>query len=132
MNKMELLEKINSSAYLCRDAWTHLYHGKTFVAYNNGCNFFKTKRGAEGYIKRQLTSAHTTHHTVTHSLYHLITLPITHHTPTATAHGTRWLLSSYIYYIHILFIYLLSSILSNSIQQLHTRNYKQAQTNGAP
>ena len=53
MNKMELLEKINSSAYLCRDAWDHLYHGKTFVAYNNGCNFFKTRRGAEGYIKRQ-------------------------------------------------------------------------------
>lgn len=53
MNKMELLEKINSNIILCRDAWAHLYHGKTFVAYNNGCNFFKTKRGAEGYIKRQ-------------------------------------------------------------------------------
>lgn len=53
MNKMELLEKINSSAYLCRDAWAHVYHEKVFVAYNNGCNFFKTRRGAEGYIKRQ-------------------------------------------------------------------------------
>ena len=45
MNKMELLEKINSSAYLCRDAWDHLYHGKTFVAYNNGCNFLKLDAG---------------------------------------------------------------------------------------
>jgi hypothetical protein len=53
MNKQELLNKINESAYQVKEVRNSLFHGKCYVVattYING--IFKTKRGAEGYIKR--------------------------------------------------------------------------------
>lgn len=53
MNKQELLNKINESAYQVKEVRNLLFHEKCYVVattYING--IFKTKRGAEGYIKR--------------------------------------------------------------------------------
>lgn len=53
MNKQELLNKINESAYQVKEVRNSLYHGKCYVVATNYINgIFKTKRGAEGYIKR--------------------------------------------------------------------------------
>lgn len=55
MKKLEVLKSINSSIYEYERAMENLYHGKTFAAtgYSRIDLYFKTKRGAEGYIKRQ-------------------------------------------------------------------------------
>jgi hypothetical protein len=54
MNKNETLELINNNVYTLTKAWETMYHNKTYaiIHYNKVDEFFKTKRGAEGYIKR--------------------------------------------------------------------------------
>ncbi|WP_154695074.1 hypothetical protein, partial [Clostridium botulinum] len=53
MNKNEVLKKINSSINLLGKATNSLYHNKVYVVVNCTIeNFFKTKRGAEGYIRK--------------------------------------------------------------------------------
>lgn len=53
MNKNEILKEINSNISLLKKATNTLYHNKTYVVVNCSIeSFFKTKRGAEGYIKR--------------------------------------------------------------------------------
>lgn len=54
MNKNELLKKINSSVYEFKKAIESMYNGKTFACASSYRldTYKKTKRGAEGYIKR--------------------------------------------------------------------------------
>lgn len=54
MNRNEILEIINSNINLLRNALGTIYHGKTYavISCNTVENFFKTKRGAEGFIKK--------------------------------------------------------------------------------
>src|SRR5690606_22232247 len=54
MDRQKLIETINKSVSLNAAAWAHMYYGKTYaVASTHIETFYKTKRGAEGYIKRQ-------------------------------------------------------------------------------
>ena len=53
MKKDQILNEINSSVYYCVNAHNAVYRGKVFAVKNGDIKFFKTKRGAEGYIKRQ-------------------------------------------------------------------------------
>ncbi|WP_137743286.1 LPD25 domain-containing protein [Robertmurraya siralis] len=54
MNRIEVLNAINTNPRYAKDALANMYHGKTFVVANNRIDTFKkTKRGAEGYIKKQ-------------------------------------------------------------------------------
>lgn len=53
MKKNQILNEINSSVYYCVNAHNAVYRGKVFAVKNGDIKFFKTKRGAEGYIKRQ-------------------------------------------------------------------------------
>ena len=55
MNKKEVLKMVNRELHTNIKAWDNIYKGKVFVVAGscriNGA--FKTKRGAEGYIKRE-------------------------------------------------------------------------------
>ena len=53
MTKDQILNEINSNVYYCAKAHEAVYRGKVFAVKNGDIKFFKTKRGAEGYIKRQ-------------------------------------------------------------------------------
>lgn len=54
MDRQKLIETINKNVSLNAAAWGNLYHGKTYVVASIHIEtFYKTKRGAEGYIKRQ-------------------------------------------------------------------------------
>ena len=53
MTKDQILNEINSNVYYCVNAHNAVYRGKVFAVKNGDIKFFKTKRGAEGYIKRQ-------------------------------------------------------------------------------
>lgn len=53
MEKDQILNEINSSVYYCVNAHNAVYRGKVFAVKNGDIKFFKTKRGAEGHIKRQ-------------------------------------------------------------------------------
>jgi hypothetical protein len=53
---MTLLEQINSNPSQAMDALNHVYRGKVYVVgteYGTIHDMFKTRRGAEGYIKRE-------------------------------------------------------------------------------
>lgn len=54
MNKLEVLEKINNSLFELNKAYNNQYRGKVFVISNSFRidHYSKTKRGANGYIKR--------------------------------------------------------------------------------
>lgn len=57
MIKKAILKEINSNIYYNIEAWENLYRGKTFVVvtnYNSKVKaYYKTKRGAEGFVKRE-------------------------------------------------------------------------------
>lgn len=54
MNKQEILKIVNRKLHNNIEAWNTVYRGKTFVVANNRIKkYFKTKRGAESYIKRE-------------------------------------------------------------------------------
>lgn len=56
INQKKLVETINQSVYYNKEALKNIYRGKVFavaLTENNIQKFFKTKRGAEGYINRQ-------------------------------------------------------------------------------
>lgn len=57
MNIKEAIKTINSNPYSCKEALENEYHEKLFIVVDSYSNridrFSKTKRGAEGYIKRQ-------------------------------------------------------------------------------
>lgn len=54
MERIEVLNEINTQIYTNLRAKNHIYRGKTFAvgSYRRIDSFYKTKRGAEGYIKR--------------------------------------------------------------------------------
>lgn len=53
--KKEILKQINSNPHKAKEALETLYHNRTYAitSYSRVDKFFKTKRGAEGYQKRQ-------------------------------------------------------------------------------
>lgn len=56
MNIQEVISKINSHPEHAKKALEHTYHGKVFIvaaSWGYIGNYFKTRRGAEGYIKKQ-------------------------------------------------------------------------------
>lgn len=55
MEKMELIKELKNNIHDINSLRANLYHGKVFaiVGYNGLQATFKTKRGAEGYIKRK-------------------------------------------------------------------------------
>lgn len=55
MERIEVLKEINTDIYTNLRAKEYIYRGKTFVigSYKRVETFYKTKRGAEGYIKRE-------------------------------------------------------------------------------
>jgi len=55
MNKKEVLKQINSNPELANKALSNIYRDKTFAIIDNNRvdTFKKTKRGAQGYIKKQ-------------------------------------------------------------------------------
>lgn len=55
MKRIEVLKEINTDIYTNLRAKEYIYRGKTFVigSYRRINTFYKTKRGAEGYIKRE-------------------------------------------------------------------------------
>lgn len=57
MTKKTILKEINSNIYYNIEAWENIYRGKTFAVvttFNNRVKgYYKTKRGAEGFVKRE-------------------------------------------------------------------------------
>lgn len=56
MTNQEVINLINFHPERAKNALEHAYHGKVFVvvtSYGRIDNYFKTRRGAEGYIKKQ-------------------------------------------------------------------------------
>lgn len=55
MNKKEIINRINSHPESAKNALESVYHGKVYVVHTSYHieHYFKTRRGAEGYMKKQ-------------------------------------------------------------------------------